>query len=79
VVKRGAKRSLMAEVSRERHDPDPAIPTGRFEHQPSSAVGAAIVHENDLMWSAVECVQNLPEASQELGQYFLFVVDRDSY
>ena len=77
VVERGRERRLVAEVAGQRHPHDPRVPRGRGDDGGKGPVGAAVVHEHDLVGAARELVQDRADPAQELRKDLLFVVQRD--
>ena len=68
---------LMPEIARERDRADAEIVArGLFEER-ESAIGAAIVHENDFVRAAGELVEDGASSAQEFRENGLFIVKRN--
>ena len=67
----------MTEVSRQAHPDDAGIRGRRRGHELEGSIGAAVVHEHDLVRSARQVVEHLREALEKLREDRFLVVEGD--
>jgi hypothetical protein len=67
----------VAEVARQRDDDEPRVAARRRLEQLERVIGAAVVHEDDLVRAARDRIEHGAEASQQLGDARRLVVERD--
>src|SRR5579883_164267 len=69
----------MAEIPRERHNNDSRVVFRRFANQRKAPVRAAIVHKQEFMGPAQQCIEHGQRAAQKFRQHGLFVVQRNGH
>jgi hypothetical protein len=77
MIEGAAKSSLMPEIAGKRYEDDARVLPGSYFDESDGAIGAAVVNEEQFMWTAGKRIEDSQRAAQEFGQNTFFVVQRD--
>ena len=75
-VEPGRDRQLVAEVPGQEEELDPLVPTPQLAHHLAAAIGAAVVHQDELDL-ALDLARDRVQPAVELGKDLLLVLHRD--